>query len=76
MLAGMPFEVLSEISTRLKAANPNAVLISITGGFNGYLPLEHEFDKGGYEPSPGGTHFAKGTAEKFLYAAIKNTLDI
>ena len=73
VLAGMPFEVLSAISLRLKEANPEAVLISITGGYNGYLPLALEFPRGGYESSFGATHFAPGTGDKFLETAIEES---
>ena len=73
VLTGMPFEVLSAISLRLKEANPEAVLISITGGYNGYMPLELEFPRGGYESSFGATDFAPGTGDKFLEYAIEHS---
>ena len=76
VLTGMPFEVLSAISLRLKEANPDAVLISITGGYNGYMPLAEEFPRQGYECSFGATHFAKGTGDKFLAAAIQGSSEM
>ncbi len=74
VLTGMPFEVLSGISLGLRDANPDAVLVSITGGFNGYLPLSGDFPAGGYESSYGATHFPKGTGEKFMERAIEESL--
>ena len=76
VLTGMPFEVLSAISLRLKEANPEAVLISITGGYNGYMPLAEEFPRQGYECSFGATHFARGTGDKFLEAAIRGSREM
>jgi len=70
VLTGMPFEVLSGISLRLRAAFSKAVLVSITGGYQGYLPLLEEFPNGGYEVSVGGTDFAPGTGDSFLQTAI------
>ena len=76
VLTGMPFEVLSAISLRLKEANPEAVLTSITGGYNGYLPLACDFPREGYECSFGATHFAPGTGDKFLEEAIAESKTI
>lgn len=73
VLTGMPFEVLSAISLKLKEANPEAVLISVTGGYNGYLPLEYEFARKGYECSFGATHFAPGTGDAALKCAIEES---
>ena len=70
VLVGMPFEVLTEIGLKLKAACPNAELISITGGYEGYLPLAHEYPRGGYEASLG-ARFNKRAGDDFLAAAIK-----
>ena len=74
VLCGMPFEVLSAISLQLKEANPEAVLISVTGGYNGYLPLQFEFAREGYETAFGATHFAPGTGDAALKCAIEESL--
>ena len=74
VLTGMPFEVLSAISLKLKEANPEAVLISVTGGYNGYLPLAEDFPREGYECSFGATHFARGTGDAALKCAIAESL--
>ena len=73
VLCGMPFEVLSAISLELKKANPEAVLVSITGGYNGYLPLQKEFPRRGYECSFGATHVAPGTGDAALECAIRES---
>lgn len=70
VLVGMPFEVLTEIGLRLKASCPNTILTTITGGYEGYLPLAVDYPRGGYETTLG-PYFQKGTGDKFLQAAIK-----
>ena len=71
VLVTMPFEVLSEIALRLKRACPNAILLSCAGGYQGYLPLEHEYARGGYEATATSTHFVPGTADRLLEAIEK-----
>ncbi len=63
---GLPFEVLSEISTRMKRQFPHSVLVSCAGGYQGYLPLACEYARGGYEASPSSTHLEPGTADRLL----------
>jgi neutral ceramidase len=65
-LTCLPFEVLSEISLRMKERFPHSALVSCAGGYQGYLPLEYEYARGGYEASERSTHFAKGTADRLL----------
>lgn len=76
VLCGMPFEVLSGISLRLKEANPEAVLTSITGGYEGYLPMLKDFPHKGYECSFGATHVAPGTGDAALECAIRESRTI
>jgi hypothetical protein len=64
--ACLPFEVLSEMSLRLKEKKPSAGIISCANGYQGYLPLEHEFSRGGYECQERSAHFVPGTADKIL----------
>jgi len=70
VLVGMPFEVLSEISLKLKRAFPQSVLVSIANGYEGYLPLAYEYERGGYEATPDSTHFQIGTADRLLEKAL------
>lgn len=65
-LVALPFEVLSEISRRMKARFPHSALVSCAGGYQGYLPLQYEYARGGYEASESSTHFAMGTADRLL----------
>jgi len=69
-LVALPFEVLSEISLRMKARFPNSVLVSCAGGYQGYLPLAHEYPRGGYEADPDSTHFTSGTADRILETVL------
>ena len=67
---GLPFEVLSELSTRMKGQFPHSVLVSCAGGYQGYLPLAYEYERGGYEAGPTSTHFEPGTADRILAAVL------
>ncbi len=69
VIVGLPFEVLSQIGLKLSRACPDAVVASITGGYEGYLPLADDFPKGGYEASDG-SDFNPGTGDALLQAAI------
>jgi len=69
-LVVIPFEVLSDIGLRLKQRFPNSAVVSCANGYQGYLPLAHNYDKGGYETMGRSTHFEKGTADRLLEAAL------
>jgi hypothetical protein len=56
----LPFEVLSEFSLLMKRQNPSAFLISCSGGYQGYMPLHHEFERGGYETEHRSSHLEAG----------------
>lgn len=66
LLTAFPFEVLSEISLTLKKEIPGFVLTSCSGGYQGYLPLAYEYERGGYEASEKSTHFEIGTADRLV----------
>jgi hypothetical protein len=70
-LVALPFEVFSEISRRLKATHPGTVLVSCAGGYQGYLPLAHEFARGGYGATLDTTHFAQDTGDRLLAEASR-----
>jgi hypothetical protein len=65
-LVGVPFEVLSEIGLKMKERFPNSVMVSCCGGYQGYLPLAYEYDRGGYEATASSTHFVPGTGDRIL----------
>ena len=69
-LIGLPFEVLSEISLKVKERFPSSILVSCAGGYQGYLPLAYEYERGGYEASEESTHFMPGTADRLLEAIL------
>lgn len=73
-LAGLPFECLSLVGERLRAACPRVILTSITGGYEGYLPLQEQFAAGGYEVS--GNHFMQNTGDRYLAAAIAHLKEL
>ncbi|MFA6714280.1 MAG: neutral/alkaline non-lysosomal ceramidase N-terminal domain-containing protein [Victivallaceae bacterium] len=66
VLVSWPFEIASELTTKLKIEYPNCVPVSCCGGYQGYLFPTHEFRKGGYEVSFMTCHFEKTTAEALL----------
>lgn len=68
-IAALPFEVLSEFSTRMKQEYPESILISCANGYQGYLPFAYEYSRGGYEASAKSTHFEAGTAD-LLYDRV------
>jgi hypothetical protein len=69
-LVSLPFEVLAEISLKMKERFPDSVLVSCSGGYQGYLPLAHEYDRVGYEATESSTHFVPGTADRVLEAIL------
>jgi hypothetical protein len=69
-LVGLPFEVLSEFSRRMKERFPHSVLCSCTGGYQGYLSFAYEYERGGYEATAASTHFVPGTADDLLEAVL------
>lgn len=70
-LVAFPFEVVCEISRRLKTACPNAALVSCANGYQGYLPLAEDFARGGYEADPMECHFQENAGDLLLEAAIR-----
>ncbi len=62
----LPFEVLSELSIRMKERFPDTVLLSCTNGYQGYLPFRYEYDRGGYEATQSSTHFKEGTTDELF----------
>ncbi|HPN84042.1 MAG TPA: hypothetical protein PK821_01780 [Victivallales bacterium] len=71
VMVSLPFEVLSEIGIEMKKSFPNSVLVSCANGYNGYLPMKHEFDRGGYEISAPAMHFAPDTGDRVLEAILQ-----
>ena len=71
VLVSLPFEVLAEISLKMKERFPNSVLVSCCGGYQGYLPLAYEYDRVGYEATEASTHFVPGTADRLLETILE-----
>lgn len=70
ILAGMPFEALTEVGTLLRKACPNAIIISQINGAEAYLPLAKEYPRGGYEVT-WGPRFHKTAGDEVLGTLIK-----
>jgi len=70
VIVGLPFEVLTAIGLELRAACPEAVIASVTGGYESYLPLAADFPKGGYE-TDNGANFEPETGNRVLAACIE-----
>jgi len=56
----------------MKEHYPNSVLVSCSGGYQGYLPLKYEYDRGGYEATTWSTHFERGVGDRLLHAVLGN----
>jgi len=69
VLVGLPFEVLTIIGQKIRAAYPEAVIASCTGGYECYLPTAEDFPKGGYE-TDNGTIWNPDTGDRVIEAAI------
>lgn len=75
-LVSFPGEVLVEIGLRLKRVNPGRVaFLGYTDGCLGYIPLNEDFEKGGYEPAGAWVYyghnapFEAGIGERLIEAA-------
>ena len=70
VLVGLPFEVLTNIGVNIRLPHPDAAIISCTGGYEFYLPVQDDFAKGGYEVEYG-TLWAPDTGNKVIASVIK-----
>lgn len=70
ILVGLPFEILTDVGRKLREACPDALIISITGGYEGYLPLASDYEIGGYETETE-AHFQPDTGDRILAECIK-----
>ena len=46
-IVAVPHEVFSDFALEMKRVEPNAMIISLAGGYEGYFPLAHEFESAG-----------------------------
>lgn len=76
VLVAWPFEVGSELALLLKKKFSNAILVSLSGGANGYLFLEHEYGTGGYEVEDMCCNFVPDTAERLLTKTLDKLAQI
>ena len=74
-LAGLPFEVLTGVGEEIRKRIPDAVVVSLCGGYEGYLPVEADFSKGGYETDEG-TVFARDTGDRLAAFAAEKLAEI
>ena len=63
-LVALPFEVLAQLALQMKSAAADSVLVSCANGYEGYLPFQEDFERGGYEAQFGSAHFTAGSAER------------
>ncbi|NKB70973.1 MAG: hypothetical protein GKR89_28205 [Candidatus Latescibacteria bacterium] len=57
---------------QMKVRFPHSVMVTCCGGYQGYLPLTYEYDRGGYEATESSTHFAPGTGDRILEAILQH----
>lgn len=70
LLVCLPFDVLTDIGSRIVEVFPEVIVVSYSGGDNGYISLPEDAPKGGYETTSG-TSLAPDTGIKFINAAIE-----
>lgn len=68
-IAALPFEVLTKIGVRIRERFPDTAVVSCSGGYEGYLPLQEDFPKGGYETDMG-TVWAQDTGDRVISTVI------
>ena len=68
-LVFLPCEVLTDMGLVLRQACPEALVVSLTGGYEDYLPLSADFAKGGYE-TDSEADFTPDTGDRVLAACI------
>ena len=74
LLVGLPFEILTDFGQKLRAACPEALIVSMTGGYEDYLPLAADFEKGGYE-TESEANFLPDTGDRILAECIRKIRD-
>lgn len=69
VLVYVPFEVFVEFGLEIRSAFPDQVVrvVSIGGGYYGYLPTAKAFAEGGYEPTLGTSTIECGQGEYLFY---------
>ena len=68
-LVFLPCEVLTDMGLALRRACPEALVVSLTEGYEDYLPLSADFAKGGYE-TDSEADFTPDTGDRVLAACI------
>ena len=74
LLVGLPFEILTDFGLKLREACPEALIVSMTGGYEDYLPLAADFEKGGYE-TESEANFLPDTGDRILAECIRKIRD-
>jgi hypothetical protein len=46
------------------------MIVTACGGYEGYMPMAHEFSRGGYEVEPRSCYFVPGTADSLLECVV------
>jgi hypothetical protein len=75
VLVYVPFEVFVEFGLELRRAFPDSIVrvVSLGGGYYGYLPTARAFAEGGYEPTLGTSTIECGQGE-YLFHQITTEL--
>ena len=74
-LVGLPGEVFCQLGLSIKSASParRTFIAELANDAIGYLPTAGAFDEGGYETTPGATHYDR-TAGQTLAASAQRQL--
>lgn len=72
-LVGLPGEVFCEVGLAIKQLSPipQTFVVELANDAIGYLPTRKAFANGGYEGTPGSTHYKPGTVERLAVSALR-----
>lgn len=77
-LAAMPGELFCELGLELRKQSPapHTLAVELANDAIGYLPTMAAFEQGGYEVTPGATHYVRGTAEHLVQQQLEQITEL
>ena len=65
-IVGLPGEIFCKLGLDVKKNSPakNTIVSELANDAIGYMPTREAFEQGGYEPTPGSTHYVSGSGNK------------
>ena len=77
-VVGMPGEAFCEFGMEIKRTSParHTIVIELANDSIGYLPTPESFEQGGYEPTPGSTHYQKDAGQRLTASAMDQLTEL